>query len=299
MERQPDLPDPQQTPIVQPRRPASALADACLVHIYPTGPMMGSRHRLGSGPLTVGRGEDCDLRIDDFTVSRRHACVERLANGYHVRDLQSTNGTFVNDRPVADALLGDGDYLRVGKSIFRFLAGGNIEAEYHEEIYRLVIIDALTQVHNRRYLTEFLEREVARSRTHGRPLSLVLFDIDRFKSLNDDLGHLGGDAVLRDLVQAVKAVVHREDLLARYGGEEFALVLVETRPDQALRVAEQVRAAVANFPFSFEGRRLSVTVSLGVAGTLGHEGLTAAELIRRADERLYAAKNRGRNCVAG
>ncbi len=111
----------------------------------------------------LGRGNDCDIRINDHSVSRRHARIQPGADGYYAVDLQSTNGTFVNDVPASICKLKDGDYLRVGNCIYRFLAGGNVEAEYHEEIYRLTIIDALTETHNKRYLLEFLDRELSRS----------------------------------------------------------------------------------------------------------------------------------------
>src|SRR5207244_8344348 len=113
--------------------------------------------------------------------------------------------------------LNDGDCLRVGNCIYHSLAGGNVESEYHEEIYRLTIIDGLTQIHNQRYLLDFLDRELARSNRHQRPLSLIMFDIDWFKQINDDLGHLGGDFTLRELADCVrKSSVRREDLFARY-----------------------------------------------------------------------------------
>ena len=94
----------------------------------------------------IGRGDDCDIRIGDCSVSRRHACIRYEADGYVAVDLDSTNGTFVNDVAVSQGRLQDGDYLRVGNRIYRFLAGGNVEAEYHEEIYRLIISDALTEI---------------------------------------------------------------------------------------------------------------------------------------------------------
>jgi two-component system cell cycle response regulator len=288
-----------ETWITSPKRLVSAgTREACLVHIYPTGPSMGCRYPLGDRPLLIGRGEDCDLRIQDNSVSRRHAKVEPGADGYSVHDLQSTNGTFVNDRSAEGAsLLRDGDYVRVGNCIYRFLAGGNIEAEYHEEIYRLTILDGLTQIHNRRYLTEFLDREVARSVRHARPLSVLLFDIDRFKSVNDSFGHLCGDFVLRELTGCVRGSVRREDLFARYGGEEFALVLVETGRDEAVHVAERLRESVAAHQFRFESTPLRLTVSVGVATTNGDPALTPAALLKLADERLYEAKRTGRNRV--
>ncbi len=271
--------------------------DACVVHIYPTGPGMGTRYPLSDAPMVIGRGNDCDIRINDHSVSRRHARIQPGADGYYAVDLQSTNGTFVNDVPASICKLKDGDYLRVGNCIYRFLAGGNVEAEYHEEIYRLTIIDALTDIHNKRYLLEFLDRELSRSARYNRPLALILFDIDRFKSINDDMGHLGGDFILRELAALVKGNVRKEELFARYGGEEFIIVLPETKPDAGLLVAERVRVLVEKHPFQYEGKLYPVTISLGVAATSGEEALTPADLIRQADEKLYAAKAAGRNRV--
>ena len=284
------------------RRPQSHTREACLVHIYPTGPLMGIRHLLSEKPIILGRGEDCDIRILDNSVSRRHARVERMPDGFYVLDMQSTNGTFVNDSASKDGnaiLLHDGDYLRAGNCIYRFLAGGNVEAEYHEEIYRLTIIDALTQIYNQRYLMDFLEREVLRTSRHGRPLSVVMFDIDRFKLINDEMGHLVGDYTLRELASCVRKLVRREDLFARYGGEEFTLVLVETNFKQAMEAAERVRDAVEKHRFRFEDRSFHLTISLGVAECPDDGTATSLELIKKADEKLYEAKRAGRNRVVG
>jgi two-component system, cell cycle response regulator len=271
--------------------------DACVVHIYPTGPGMGTRYALADLPVVIGRGNDCDIRINDHSVSRRHARIQPGADGYYAVDLQSTNGTFVNDVPASICKLKDGDYLRVGNCIYRFLAGGNVEAEYHEEIYRLTIIDALTDIHNKRYLLEFLDRELARSARYGRPLALILFDIDHFKKVNDEMGHLGGDFTLRELAACVKGGIRKEELFARYGGEEFAVVLPETDRAGAIQAAERIRTLVEQQPFQYEGKAFEVTVSLGVATTAGEEALTPSQLIRQADEKLYQAKNDGRNRV--
>jgi two-component system cell cycle response regulator len=271
--------------------------DACVVHIYPTGPGMGTRYALTDTPMVLGRGNDCDIRINDHSVSRRHARIQPGADGYYAVDLQSTNGTFVNDVPASICKLKDGDYLRVGNCIYRFLAGGNVEAEYHEEIYRLTIIDALTDIHNKRYLLEFLDRELARSARYKRPLALVLFDIDRFKTINDELGHLGGDFTLREMAACVKSSIRKEELFARYGGEEFAVVLPETAYEGGIQVAERIRGQVERHMFIYEGKGYPVTVSVGLATTSGDETLTPNELIRLVDEKLFQAKNQGRNRV--
>jgi len=200
---------------------------------------MGTRYTLADAPLVIGRGSDCDIRINDHSVSRRHARIQPGADGYYAVDLQSTNGTFVNDVPASMYKLKDGDYLRAGNCIYRFLTGGNVEAEYHEEIYRLTIIDALTDIHNKRYLIEFLDRELARTGRYGRPLALVMIDIDRFRKINEDLGHLGGDFTLRELSARIKGNIRKEELFARYGGEEFAVVLPETTSEGAAQLSER------------------------------------------------------------
>jgi diguanylate cyclase (GGDEF)-like protein len=271
--------------------------DACVIHIYPTGAGMGTRYPLADTPVVLGRGNDCDIRITDHSVSRRHARIQPGADGYYAVDLQSTNGTYVNDVPASICKLKDGDYLRVGNCIYRYLAGGNVEAEYHEEIYRLTIIDALTDIHNKRYLLEFLDREIARSARYCRPLTLIMFDLDRFKRINDELGHLGGDFTLREVAATVKGSIRKEELFARYGGEEFSIVLPETPLEGALVVAERIRTLLQDHTFHYEGKTYPITVSLGVATTAGDQSMTPTELIRRVDEKLYEAKNAGRNCV--
>src|SRR5438552_12722819 len=280
-----------ETWVTAPDRLVSATRrDACVVHIYPTGPGMGTRYGLGDTPVVLGRGTDCDIRINDHSVSRRHARVQPGADGYYAVDLQSTNGTFVNDVPASICKLKDGDYLRVGNCIYRFLAGGNVEAEYHEEIYRLTIIDALTDTHNKRYLLEFLDRELSRSARYGRPLALIMYDLDRFKLVNDEHGHLGGDYCLREVSALVKGSVRKEELFARYGGEEFAVVLPETNREGALILADRLVKVINQQPFQYEDKTFPVTISAGVTTTVGEKNITPADLIKRSDDKLYQAK---------
>ena len=265
---------------------------------------MGMRYALAEKPLAIGRGEDCDIRISDHSVSRRHARIETTAEGVSVTDQGSTNGTFVNDRMIQGTVsMQDGDYLRIGNCIYRFLAGGNIEAEYHEEIYRLTIIDALTQTHNQRSLLEFLDRELVRSNRHGRPLALVMFDIDFFKNVNDQLGHLAGDMALREAAQRVDAHIRGSDAAARFGGDEFVVLAPGISPEQAAALAERIRQAVCGTPLEISpGLVLNLTVSIGVAGinlarSDGDLKAAAERLLAEADAALYRAKQRGRNRV--
>jgi diguanylate cyclase (GGDEF)-like protein len=267
-----------------------------IVLLHPPGPDLGRRMELRKAEYSIGRDQAADVVISRDSVSRRHARIVRdERGGFRVEDLGSTNGTFVNDQRISERTLVDGDQLRFGDAIFKFLSGQNVESAYHEEIYRMTILDGLTGVHNKRYFLEFLEREIASSRRHARPLSLVILDIDHFKRINDERGHLAGDAVLKQLVNRVRPRIRREDLFARYGGEEFAAILTVTGLAGGVRFSEQIRQLVADQLFTFNGERFPVTVSLGVAVLAPADDVT--ELIARADENLYAAKHGGRNQV--
>lgn len=274
-------------------------SQACLVHIYPTGSTMGKRYVLSRTlPMIIGRGADCTIRVEETSVSRKHVKIEPTKDGYRVEDLGSLNGTFINDIQIKSQILADGDYLRAGNYIYRFLAGGNVEAEYHEEIYRLAIIDGLTEIPNKRYLVEFLGRELVRATRHQRPLSLVIFDLDRFKSINDQYGHLCGDYVLRELSHRLREVVRSDELLARYGGEEFVIVLPESTLEMATQAADRIRRIVQEHVFTFEGKeRIPVTISAGVASRENDKEMTVEELIDSADKKLLQAKEGGRNRV--
>ena len=274
--------------------------EACLVQIY--GPTLGKRFVLDREEITIGRGEGCEIVLELDNVSRRHCSILHRRDGDFVKDLGSTNGTYLNNKEVrGETALRTGDLVKVGSSIFKFLLGGelgSIEAQYHEEIYRLTIIDGLTQIYNKRYLLEFLDREMARCHRHERALSVLLFDLDHFKNINDTYGHLAGDHVLRDMAGTLKPRIRREECFARYGGEEFALVLPESNLETATFVAEKLRAIIAEHEFFFENKRIPVTFSGGVA-EMGGGHDNPLVFLKAADEKLYEAKRGGRNRVCG
>ncbi len=273
----------------------AALRDACLILIHPAGPDLGRRIPLEQGEYILGRVHEADIVVPRESVSRQHARLFHGASGWTVEDLDSTNGCWVNEVRVVQQGLTDGDQLRIGDAIYKFLTGANVESSYHEEIYRMAILDGLTGVHNKRYLLEFLDREISGHLRRNQPLSLVLFDIDHFKTINDERGHLAGDAVLKQLAGRLEGRMRREDLFARYGGEEFAAVLTASDLRGARTFAETMRHAVSGADFQFENEKFPVTVSLGIACTEGDSDVTPDSLIARADEKLYAAKRAGRN----
>ncbi len=286
------------TQVVQQPPPDDSPSNDCLVVIYTAEPgLLGKRFVLDKSPTRVGRGADSQIVLEGDSVSRRHAHLERRAGAWYVVDDGSTNGTYVNEEQIArEQLLVNGDRIKIGPSILKFLSGADAEAKYHEEIYRMTIVDGLTQIHNKRALFEALEKELMRARRYERDLSLLMFDIDFFKRINDQYGHLAGDHVLRELARIVQERIRREEVFARYGGEEFVILLPETPLPGAAALAESLRARVANHAFVFQGERIPVTVSIGTA-LPGENDKVAADLIQRADEKLYEAKRGGRNRV--
>jgi two-component system cell cycle response regulator len=275
-------------------RPATH--EACLVVIY--GMDLGKKYNLDKNTVIVGRSSKCDIQVDQESISRNHAKLLNSGKTISLKDLGSTNGTYVNDKLVEETTLRDGDLIKIGRTIFKFLSGGNIENAYHEEIYRLTTVDGLTQVYNKRYFLENLERELSRCHRYGRDLSLLIFDIDHFKNINDTFGHLAGDHVLKQMAELVKANIRREDFMARYGGEEFAIILPEIDHSRAMVMGEKVRKLVEAEQFVFEDTHMPTTVSIGVA-TVDDTIAEAAELIKLADTNLYEAKRAGRNRVIG
>ncbi len=250
-----------------------------------------------AGKLLVGSGPLCELRVADPTVSRRHASLVVTDAGLLVTDLGSTNGTFVNDERVTERRpLRDGDQIKVGRSILKFMSGANIEANYHEEIYRLMTVDALTQVYNKRYFGEVLEREYNRSQRYKRELSLLLCDVDHFKKVNDVHGHLVGDGVLRQVAAEMKQRLREQDIFARVGGEELAALLPEIGLEGALVTGEKLRKIVESTAFVVEQVSVRTTISIGVA-TLDGRVKDPSALYERADAALYEAKSSGRNRV--
>jgi diguanylate cyclase (GGDEF)-like protein len=268
------------------------------VVIYTKQPtLLGKRFVLDTSPTKVGRGADNEIVLDGDSVSRRHAQFERKGESWNVSDVGSTNGTYCNDEQIAgQVMLRNGDRVKVGPTIFKFLSGADVEAQYHEEIYRLTIMDGLTQIYNARYLYEALEREIIRGRRHERDLSVLMFDIDHFKRINDVHGHLAGDFVLKELARIVLQRIRRDEVFARYGGEEFAIILPETSIEGAISLAETLRARVEEHTFAFQADTIKVTISIGCA-QLTDSDKVASELIKRADELLYTAKRGGRNKV--
>jgi len=278
--------------------PASFEADVILI-AHPENRRLGTRFRLTpGGALDIGRSPSAQVSLPEVpSLSRSHARLRFIGNRITLEDLGSRNGTYLNDRAVRGPVeLESGDRFQVGSVHFKFLHERDVEHAYHEAIHEMVIRDGLTEIFNRRKFFEEGAREFARAQRHGRPLGLVMFDIDHFKEVNDGHGHLCGDAVLKQLALRVAALLRPEQVFARLGGEEFGILCPETSLDGGLALAEKLRALFEESPYEVGRRPIQVTCSFGVAAITPDMPHFDA-LVEAADRALYRAKNDGRNRV--
>jgi len=263
------------------------------------GDAVGQMYRIEDEETLIGRTSQAKIRINDDGISRRHARIVYDGNVVRIEDLKSANGTMVNEQPIqGELVLKDGDKVRIGvTTVLKFTYHDDIEESFQQQMYEAALRDGLTKAFNKKYFADRLESELAYARRHKAPLSLVMFDVDHFKKVNDTYGHLAGDYVLARLAKVAQGAVRSEDVFARYGGEEFGVICRAVELENAALFAERLRLLIESSSFESEGARLQITVSLGVAAFPETPAVTITDLIQAADAALYEAKRRGRNQV--
>jgi diguanylate cyclase (GGDEF)-like protein len=270
----------------------SQLGSLVMIH----GAQMGFSFPVRTERMVIGRSSDCDIQTEDATVSRRHALINNADDGLQVRDLESTNGTFVNSRRIKEANLADGDLLMISSTVLKYVSSSSIENRFFDRMYSMLTTDFQTRIFNYRYLVQRLEEEFSRSVRYGRPLSLLIYDIDNFKSINDSFGHQAGDTLLTTTAQLIAPRLRGDDVYARLGGDEFCILCPETSLEQMLHLAQRVRQLVSDANFTFKDWKLDVTVSIGAA-ELSADIKSAEQLLGAADKALYKAKKQGKNQI--
>jgi diguanylate cyclase (GGDEF)-like protein len=284
----------------------AARAERPMYLIVVGGGIPGAMIRLAPEGARLGRSSENSVRIAELSVSRHHAVITVDDRGAAwLTDLGSTNGTYLNNRHLAPhhpARLDDGDRIQFGSTfVVKFVGLDPCDERFQREMFERTVRDPMTGLFNRAYFLDQLVPTAEAGAARGLGLAVLMLDVDHFKRVNDTYGHDAGDAVLREVAQALRECTRSEDLVARYGGEEFVAALTVTAPDQATDRAERIRAAVAARRFAAvsgdPGRPLRVTVSIGLAfhraGHLRHP----LGLITTADQGLYQAKRAGRNRV--
>ncbi len=263
------------------------------------GSAVGEMYKVEQVRTIIGRGGKASIRLIDDGISREHAEIVVQGNEVLLHDLGSTNGTFCNGIKVDTKALADGDKILVGSTtILKFTYHDNLDEVFQRQMYESALRDGLTKAFNKKYFTDRLESEFMFSVRHSAPLSLVMFDIDFFKKINDTYGHQAGDAVLTDLSALMMMSLRTEDVFARYGGEEFAVICRGSDLAQGQVIGERLRRACEGRQFGFNGKAIPVTISVGLAGMPDPAIKDAAGLVAAADAALYRSKQGGRNRVS-
>lgn len=273
--------------------------DSCLIIIR--GRPQGHSFFIKKDEMLLGRDPSVDMSILDASISRSHAKITREGDDIFLQDLGSSNGTVLNGKKLeanVPVKLGKEDMIKLGNTILKFLPAGELEILFYGNLESAAYSDPLTKIYNKRYLMEALEAEFKRAKALHTDFSILFFDIDHFKKINDTYGHDAGDYILKDLAEVIRTqYVRPKDVFARYGGEEFVVLLTNTSAAQAAVIAESIRAGIETHPFIYDEQRIPTTASIGVA-ELSADMNSAQALLKVADKALYAAKNGGRNRVS-
>lgn len=262
------------------------------------GQLNGTIFDLVDGETSLGRSPDCTIVLEFQGISRKHFKVVVAGDTSSIEDTGSSNGTFLNNKKVEGSIaLNKGDIVKIGEIALKYLPKGDPERLTYDKLNAEANTDGLTQCFNKMYFNRALDLEVKKSKVTGTPLSLIIFDLDHFKKLNDNFGHDAGDYVLKEMAELIRNNGSRSgDIFARYGGEEFVILLPQTNIKQGFEIAERLRRLVEQHQFTYEGKRLPVTASIGVADY--RKGVTnGTDLFKRADEAVYKSKEGGRNQV--
>lgn len=262
---------------------------------------VGRQWPLEDTDRIIGRSPNAHIYVDDKSVSKSHAKVMLQGGDVTMMDLESTNKTVINGKlvtPLSPIKLSNNDQIKCGNVIFKFLEQGNLETVASAQTYGRSQTDALTGIANRGALNIKGPEAYKRSGLLGIPLSLIAFDIDHFKKVNDTYGHPAGDYVLKEIARVIGTrLIRGNDFFSRTGGEEFTLLLLGSNLRTAEEVAERIRQTIEAHQFNFEGTDIPITISAGVA-IKNEQDPNWEAIYERADKALYHSKNSGRNRVS-
>lgn len=259
----------------------------------------GRRHKLHRGTMTIGRSSRADITIKDDHISRIHCIIEWLGDTIRIDDQGSTNGIYVDSKAVNQAILSNGVPIQLGHSIMKIEYKTEAEIHAEESLIYKASFDSLTGIFNRHHFTRLASMEIAYASRHKLPVGVIMIDIDDFKQVNDRYGHLAGDSILSQFSNIVIENKRTEDLFARYGGEEF-IIMPRGKINKELMLVqcERIRKAIEGYDFHIDETCVRITASFGffwvTVESVDIEKVLE-DVIRKADEALYIAKNEGKN----
>ncbi len=262
------------------------------------GDLNGTIFDLVEPTVGIGRNADNIIALEFNGVSRYHFKLHVSGDSHILEDCGSKNGTYLNNKKIeGQTPLARADIIKIGSIALKYLPKGDPERLTYDKLNLEANTDKHTGCYNKTFFNNRIGLEVNKSKVTGDPLSLILFDLDHFKKLNDNYGHDAGDYVLKDMAAVIRANgIRDQDVFARYGGEEFVILLPKTNLKQSFEIAERLRKLIENKEFLYDGKRLPVTASVGVADY--RQGVnTGTDLFKRADDAVYKAKDAGRNQV--
>lgn len=266
--------------------------------------LLGSKELIGKywiinkkKSIHIGRSYACDIQIQETSISKKHLYISKNRNNNIViKDLNSTNGTCINDEliePKTEIEITDNSTIKLGNIVFKFLDKGNAEIISVIENFKRSFKDALTGIGNKLMLDIRGKELFEQSVNYKTDLSIIIFDIDFFKKVNDVYGHLAGDFILKEVVVVVKSFFRSEDLLVRCGGEEFCII-IKAPSKIAIKSIELARQKIQEHVFEYKKDKIKITISAGVTQKTKTDK-DIKIMYERADEFLYKSKNSGRN----
>ena len=257
----------------------------------------GKRLALADNAV-LGRTIDADIVFHDGLISRRHAEVvyDEESGTFIIKDLDSTNGVLVNNLPVSQTILKDGDKIFLGATVLKFVLEDDLENESNALVDRLMFQDDLTGLVVKRRFYSDLRLQLQAAGASGEDLSMLMMDLDGLKQINDSHGHPVGAYIISEAGKEIGRICNPKGQACRYGGDEFIAYLTETSKEEALRLGESIRSTIAGRTFNKDGVEHRVSISIGVA-TFPRDSRALDGLTKAADDALYRAKEKGRNTV--
>jgi diguanylate cyclase (GGDEF)-like protein len=261
----------------------------------------GKRYKLKPGTMTIGRSPRADIRLEDVRISGIHCLIKWTDDIITIEDKGSTNGTYVDSQKISHAHLQPGVPLQLGHSVMKIEYKDEAEIRLEEGLAQRASIDSLTGIFNRQHFMSLAAKEITYACRHQLAVGIIMIDIDNFKRVNDNHGHLIGDFILAQVASVINEGKRTEDLFGRYGGEEFIILpRGDIEKEAIFNQCERIRKAVEKFDFYHAEVCVQLTISIGFHLDRPNNGAVKSilkDLIDKADKALYLAKEKGKNRI--